>query len=170
MEGYPIAVLDDENLGKSILGLAPNSTMVKEFYDAGKIPSRIWSLYWGQTGTFKDTNNDGTLVFGGIDRAKLTNPDTFYEEKFGNGEDAFNTCYLRVRVEQIMLKHPDGRQWPLITQRSQSGMLMCIAIDYELMTLPDNIVEGYFKATGDTFLGRERGEYLWGMKIQGENA
>ena len=145
--------------------------MVRKLYDAGKIPSRAWSVYWGQTGTSKNTYNDGTLVFGGIDRAKLANPDDgFYEEKFGRGEDDFSTCYLRVRVEQMVLKHPDGREWYLIKERSQSGMLMCIVLDYELITVPLDIAEAYLDATGDTYLGREPGEYLWGMRIKGENA
>ncbi|KAF8430410.1 aspartic peptidase domain-containing protein [Tirmania nivea] len=171
LEKFPIAILDDENLTKSTLGLAPNSTLLRELYDTGKIPSRAWSVYWGQTGTSKNTHNDGTLVLGGIDYAKLANPeDGFYEEKFGNGEDEFNTCYLRVRVEKMMLKHPDGREWDLITERSQAGMLMCVVLDYELITVPSDIAQAYLDVTGDTYLGREPGEYLWGMRINSENA
>jgi len=171
LETFPVALLDDEDLTESTLGLAPNSTIVRELYDAGKIPSRAWSMYWGQTGTSKNTYNDGTLVLGGIDRAKVANPDDgFFEEKFGNGEDDFSTCYLRVRVEKMVLKHPDGREWDLIKERSQSGMLMCVVLDYELITVPFEIAQAYLDATGDNYLGREPGEYLWGMRIRGENA
>ena len=88
LKAFPIAILDDEDLSRSTLGLAPDSTIVRELYDAGEIPSRVWSAYLGQTGTSKNTYTDGTLVFGGIDRAKLANTgDAFYEERFGNGDD-----------------------------------------------------------------------------------
>lgn len=59
----------------------------------------------------------------------------------------------------MVLKHPDGREWDLIKQRSQSGMLMCVVLDYELITVPlDITVQAYLDATGDTYLGREPGE------------
>ncbi|KAK6430445.1 hypothetical protein LTR95_013405 [Oleoguttula sp. CCFEE 5521] len=51
------------------LGLDFNSTLLTTAKNTGRIASRTWSYFWGETGTADDASN-GTLVLGGYDAAK----------------------------------------------------------------------------------------------------
>ncbi|OQO00698.1 hypothetical protein B0A48_13188 [Cryoendolithus antarcticus] len=51
------------------LGLDFNSTLLTTARNTGRIASRTWSYFWGETGTADDASN-GALVLGGYDAAK----------------------------------------------------------------------------------------------------
>ena len=52
------------------LGLGSNSTFLINLVKAGKIPSRVWSLFWGRVGG--PNTMDGSVILGGYDREKVT--------------------------------------------------------------------------------------------------
>lgn len=54
-----------------IIGLGPESTIIKSLLTDKKIASDSFSFFWGETGGTASAQSDGQLVIGGYDRAKI---------------------------------------------------------------------------------------------------
>ncbi|KAK3363686.1 hypothetical protein B0T25DRAFT_492668 [Lasiosphaeria hispida] len=57
---------------KTRTGVGTNSTFMSALVNLGKIATRAWSIFWGCQGATRNTQLDGSMVFGGYDRAKVT--------------------------------------------------------------------------------------------------
>ncbi|KAK3360426.1 aspartic peptidase domain-containing protein [Lasiosphaeria hispida] len=54
------------------IGMGMNSTFMSALVSSGMIATRAWSIFWGRQGATRNTQLDGSMVFGGYDRAKVT--------------------------------------------------------------------------------------------------
>jgi hypothetical protein len=57
-----------------ILGFGPNSTVLSALKAAKIISSKTWSFFWGLNSPVSRVQMNGTVVLGGIDAAKITEP------------------------------------------------------------------------------------------------
>ncbi|KNB10917.1 hypothetical protein FOXG_20431 [Fusarium oxysporum f. sp. lycopersici 4287] len=67
--GIPTSKWDDTYSTLSPLGLGRNSTYLNALRKAGKIGSRVWSIFWGRMWIKEPL--DGSLVLGGYDEKKV---------------------------------------------------------------------------------------------------
>ena len=58
-------------LPRAAIGLGPASVLLDKLESTGSNASRSWSFFWGQSRP-EAAQLDGSLVFGGYDRAKIT--------------------------------------------------------------------------------------------------
>ncbi|KAM0193010.1 hypothetical protein ACHAPI_007959 [Fusarium lateritium] len=99
--GIPTSEWDDEPSTLSPLGLGRNSTYLNALRTAGKITSRVWSIFWGRMWTRNDL--DGSLVLGGYDEKKVTGENYTAPLVFGNF-DAKDGCWTGMRVTVTDIK------------------------------------------------------------------
>lgn len=70
--GLPEMDMGDPSNTQANIGLGLNSTFFTALKDANRISSRSFSFWWGLNGATKNAQMDGSIVFGGYDRAKTT--------------------------------------------------------------------------------------------------
>lgn len=142
------------------IGLGKNSTILKALRSTGKIFSRTWSMWYGWTGSSAQTQVDGTLVFGGYDRAKVS----------GSGYTLAMTDHsgcetqLMVTIGDIILNFPNGSTASLL-QSSKDSIAACIVPDYPvLMTMPlDPYFQAFQNLTGTSLADRTLGLAYYSM-------
>lgn len=114
------------------IGLGQNSTILNALNSTQKIISRTWSMFYGWTGDDSQSQLDGTFVFGGYDRAKVTGQGY----TIATTENAACDSQLMVTIEDMILNFPNGTTASLFTKPSES-IAACILPDYPvLMTIP----------------------------------
>lgn len=104
------------------LGLGSNSTFLNVLKNSGKIASRTYSLFWGQTGRDSDAQLDGSIVFGGYDRAKVGG------SKFTTGRSPDPSCPsgLLVTMRDITLNFPNGTDMSIFDGSKSTAITACI--------------------------------------------
>ncbi|KAI1139320.1 acid protease [Hypoxylon sp. FL0543] len=130
------------------LGLGTNSTFLNRLKDSGKVASRSWSFFWGRNGGSSTSQIDGSLVFGGYDRAKLSSGER-YVEKLQNSTSPCATQMI-VTITDMVLNFPNGTDVSIFPKSLSTALVACIVPDYPvLMTLPsDPFVDNFFELTG----------------------
>ncbi|KIN05183.1 hypothetical protein OIDMADRAFT_101942 [Oidiodendron maius Zn] len=113
------------------IGLGQNSTILSALVSAKNIVSRTWSMFYGWTGDDSNSQLDGTFVFGGYDRAKVTGQGYTFATTANPACDS----QLMVTIEDMILNFPNGTTTSLFTNPSES-IAACILPDYPvLMTI-----------------------------------
>ncbi|CAJ2502698.1 Uu.00g100920.m01.CDS01 [Anthostomella pinea] len=114
------------------IGLGDNSTLLNALKAGNYIASRVWSTFYGWTGGDSNTQLDGTFVFGGYDRAKVS----------GEGhtqdliDDARCPTRMLVVIDDIVLHFPNGTDVSIVAEKPNGSFDACIVPDYPvLMTL-----------------------------------
>lgn len=104
------------------LGLGSNSTFLNVLKNSGKIASRTYSLFWGQTGRDQGSRMDGSIIFGGYDRAKVGG------SKFTTGRSPDPSCPsgLLVTLRDIMLNFPNGTDMSVFDGSKSTAITACI--------------------------------------------
>lgn len=127
-------------------GLGANSTILNTLKQTSKIFSRSWSLFWGRNGGTSSSQLDGSIVFGGYDRAKVSGP------KYVQALSKSAGCATRlvVTVSDMILNFPNGTNVSIFPQSRSTALAACIIPDYPtLLTLPFKpYVENFQALTG----------------------
>lgn len=91
-------------------------------------------MFWGKTGATADTQQPGSFVFGGFDRAKASGEGHTDELYFSN---SLCSTGMLVTVTDMVLDFANGTQASLFDDSQSIAMSACIEPDYPgLMTLP----------------------------------
>ena len=153
IEHFPIAIEVVEDPGYNALGLATNSTILTYLYDAGIIASRSWGLFWGLNGLDLDAQKEGSLTFGGYDKAKLTGTGSQINLTHNNPH-----CNLQVSATSIKMNFPNGTDVEILSTGTSSKVLtMCVQPEFPIVTLPYDIWTNFLDNAGGTYLGRSNG-------------
>lgn len=120
------------------IGLGTNSSVLNALKSGKEVLSRTWSMFHGWTGASSRTQHDGTFVFGGYDRAKVSGRG--YSMSMTNHDNCGSQ--LMVTIGDILLNFPNGTTASLFETNTRS-FSACITPDYPvLMTIP---LEPYFR-------------------------
>ncbi|KAI9777516.1 MAG: hypothetical protein M1839_008810 [Geoglossum umbratile] len=160
MDKFPVAISRSSEWTMNTLGLGRNSTILNALFNAGRIGSRSWGLFWGLTGAEANFQMDGSLVFGGYDVAKVTGDNLTENFQTGPG------CSLVVTVRDIIMNHPNGSSTSII---GTGPMKACVAPDVPVITIPLPKWLLFAAAAPGTFVNRSYGINLWGMVYKAEN-
>lgn len=140
------------------IGLGVNSTILKALKDSGRIASRSWSMFYGWMGADPETQRDGTFVFGGYDRAKVSGSGLELPMTTGDCETR-----MMVTISDLVLNFPNGTEASLFPE-SKRTMLACVDPSYPVaISLPskdfyqqliDILGEDTITGTGLMYSGR----------------
>lgn len=112
------------------IGLGKNSSLLNALKSDGRIASRTWSMFHGWMGSSSTSQADGTFVFGGYARAKVS----------GRGHTSLSdrsdcASQLLITIDNMIFNFPNGTSASLFPTDSHS-MSACIIPDYPvLMTI-----------------------------------
>ncbi|KAI5855825.1 aspartic peptidase domain-containing protein [Tricharina praecox] len=125
----------DSDPSSNIIGLGPDSTLIRELYEAKIIPSRSYGLSYDAS-----TLSIDSLVLGGQDRSRYSG--SLYESELAepNGEA------LNVEVERITLTKEDGEQVVLAAPAANFTATLDNTIDQ--LVLPSPIAAAFQRAVG----------------------
>lgn len=138
------------------IGLGTNSTMLNMLISTGKIASRVFGIFWGRQGATAGTQLDGSMVFGGYDRAKVVGqPYT----QFMIQDRSVCTTGMAVTITDLVLNLPNGSDISLFPAAKTSSIAACVVPDYPvLMTMPlDPYFNNFRFQTGAMLSGRSLG-------------
>ncbi|ERS95387.1 hypothetical protein HMPREF1624_08265 [Sporothrix schenckii ATCC 58251] len=154
------------------IGLGTNSTLLNLLASSGQIASRSWSYFWGRTtvpGGASGTSEqlDGSVVFGGYDRAKVTGAK--YTQSMTATEPGCPSQLL-VTITDIVLNFANGSEASIFPASSSAAMTACLTPALStLMWLP---LDPYFNTMLDLTnnsiyaMGRSVGIYYWNMRYE----
>lgn len=116
------------------IGMGANSTMLNSLKSSGKIASRVFGMFWGREGATSRTQLDGSLVFGGYDRAKTVGqPYT----QFMISDRSVCSTGMAVTITDMVLNFANGSNVSLFPNARTSSIAACLVPDYPvLMTMP----------------------------------
>ncbi|KAH8909281.1 acid protease [Coniochaeta sp. PMI_546] len=138
------------------IGMGANSTMLNMLKSTGRIASRVFGIFWGRTGATSRTQLDGSMVFGGYDRAKVIGqPYT----QFMIDDRSVCSTGMAVTITDLVLNFANGSNVSLFPGAKTSSIAACLVPDYPvLMTMP---LDPYFNNirihTGASMSGRSFG-------------
>ena len=168
-QNYPMGVaLNDWGpqgyLPMAAIGLGPASVLLEKLKSTGSIGSRSWSFFWGQSNP-STTQLDGSLIFGGYDRAKVAGQKYTFPLTKSNPDCQSE---LVVTVSDLVLNFSNGTDASLFPLSKSSAISMCITPSLPaLMRLPfDPYVDALLDLTkaSPTSLGRSLGMYFWNLQ------
>jgi hypothetical protein len=162
LTGFTLFTPSSGDLPQSGLGLGRNSTFLDGLFDAGKIASRTWSLFWGPEGGDAADNMNGSLTLGGYDMAKMIGPNI--TQPFSSRAD-MSKCpsSFIVFVTDILVKHSNGTTTSLFGNGKGTTLRTCIKPDIPLITFPSDIWNAFSAAIDGTYIGPSESYKLWGM-------
>ncbi|KAG9506647.1 hypothetical protein J7337_000180 [Fusarium musae] len=105
--GIPTSKWDDTYSTLSPLGLGRNSTYLNALRKAGKIGSRVWSIFWGRMWLKEPL--DGSLVLGGYDEKKVAGDNYTAPLVYGDF-DGSDGCWtgMKVTLTDIQINYLGG--------------------------------------------------------------
>ena len=106
------------------IGLGINSTFLSTLRKTGQIASRTWSFYWGQDGVAAGDQSDGSIIFGGSDKAK-TNGSGYTQDLVLPEENCQSG--MRVTISDFSLDFPNGTVTSLT---GHSQIFACLQPDF----------------------------------------
>lgn len=111
------------------IGLGDNSTLLRALKAGNHIASRTWGMFFGWTGDDPKNQLDGTLVFGGYDRAKV------YGQGYTQDLAQYGLCgtHMVVTVDDILLHFPNGTDVSIVASTPNGSFDACIVPDYPVM-------------------------------------
>ncbi|RMZ84113.1 hypothetical protein DV738_g707, partial [Chaetothyriales sp. CBS 135597] len=137
--GFPAFLNQPGHGSQAALPLGANSTFLRAVYESGQAPSQVWGLWTGTRNIYEP--EEGLLVIGGYDRARVDGPWTVFP--------TYEGCPTCVTVVDITYVSEGG-----------STSLMANSNDYldiglepftSGLSLPQDMFESFAAATGATF-------------------
>ncbi|KAM4055245.1 aspartic-type endopeptidase [Hirsutella rhossiliensis] len=144
------------------LGLGSNSTYLNALRQAGRIGSRVFSIFWGRV--WDDYPVDGALVVGGYDKEKTIGPNFTAPLDYGDFGDP-SGCWtgMKVHITDIQLNNLDGSDVSLLP--SSANMPACIVPQRQsLMEVPRPLLHKFERVTRTKSNGTSSGLH-WGAPI-----
>ena len=149
LEDFPIVIQTGENLGFNVLGLGPNSSILTHLYNNGITASRSYGLFWGLIGVDLDAQKDGSLTFGGYDKAKLTGTGSSQNIAHDNPD-----CNLLVSTTSITMNFPNGTETEILSvEKSPRTLTMCVDPEIPTIALPLDIWTNFKDNAGGGYIG-----------------
>ncbi|KAM7194042.1 Aspartic peptidase domain containing protein [Naviculisporaceae sp. PSN 640] len=133
----------------SPLGLGSNSTYLNALVQAGQIPSRVWSIFWGRMWT--DTGAmDGQVVLGGYDEEKVIGAN--YTQPLDYSETTGCWTGMKVTVSGLFVNFRNGTDVDVLPKNS--AIPTCIVPHRQLLLeAPSSIVDNVEAAMGMSNIG-----------------
>lgn len=147
------------------LGLGANSTYLNALSQSKKIPSRVWSYFWGrQWGSGAPL--DGSIVFGGYDQEKTIGKN--YTQPLDYSESTGCWTGMKVTVSDLVLNYRNGDDESIMPRNS--AIPVCIVPQRQLLLeAPGFVIDNFEKATGMVSKGDSFGFY-WGGQVYNNTA
>ncbi|KAA8633983.1 hypothetical protein SMACR_07615 [Sordaria macrospora] len=147
------------------LGLGANSTYLNALSQSKKIPSRVWSYFWGrQWGSGAPL--DGSIVFGGYDQEKTIGKN--YTQPLDYSESTGCWTGMKVTVSDLVLNYRNGDDESIMPRNS--AIPVCIVPQrHLLLEAPGFVIDNFEKATGMVSKGDSFGFY-WGGQVYNNTA
>lgn len=142
------------------VGLGQNSSILNALKSTKSLVSKTWSMFYGWTGDDSRSQLDGTLVFGGYDRAKVDGRGY----TIGMTETRGCASQLMVTIDDIIVNFRNGTNASLFPFDSDAKAA-CIEPDYPvLMTIPlDPYFDNLNRLTNVTVVQRSVGLAYYSM-------
>ncbi|KAH6848017.1 aspartic peptidase domain-containing protein [Chaetomium sp. MPI-CAGE-AT-0009] len=143
------------------LGLGANSTYLNSLVQAGQIPSRVWSIFWGRMWTDNEsTNLDGSLVLGGYDQEKVIGKNV--TQRLDYSEETGCWTGMKVTVSDVLVNFRNGSDFSVIPR--DSAVQCCIVPQRQLLWEgPSDMVGNFIDATQMNNTGLSFGMH-WGAQ------
>lgn len=149
--GSPNTVTDDQQgyYPMNAIGLGTNSTFLNHLINTKQIASRSWSMFWGQVGANSFTQMDGSVVFGGYDKAKIV-PGKNLTQKFDWGKCGSG---MLANLTDVRLTWNNGTEISLWGESKPPATPVCISPSLPgLMQLPyDPELLAFLDLTGGSY-------------------
>lgn len=116
-----------------------NSTLLNALKDAGKIPSRTYSFWWGRNSAAQSNFMDGQIVLGGYDAVKVVGPN-MTQKLQPSSVGCESGMYLT--LTRTTLGFPNEIDADML---APSTLLACVRLDYPAISSPryDPFVENF---------------------------
>ncbi|CAG1969860.1 unnamed protein product [Fusarium graminearum] len=144
------------------LGLGSNSTYLNALKEAGKISSRVWSIFWGRM--WVKTPIDGSLVLGGYDEEKVIGKNytapLVYDDYTGTAG-----CWtgMEITLSDIRVNFRDGSDESIFP--SNTALPCCIVPHRQLLLeAPGAYVSRFEEVTGINHTGTSYGLH-WSARL-----
>jgi hypothetical protein len=149
LPAFPIGIPEMSSGGpfdtQQNIGLGINSTLLSTLQQTGQIASRTWSFYWGQDGAAAGDQSDGSITFGGYDKAKTSG--NGYTQDLVLPEENCQSG-MRVTISDLSLDFPNGTATSLTGHRQ---IFACLQPDFPaLVTIPEDPYYNEFEALTHT--------------------
>ena len=143
------------------LGLGANSTYLNSLVQAGQVPSRVWSIFWGRMWNDNESNNlDGSLVLGGYDQEKVIGKNV--TQPLDYGEQTGCWTGMKVTVSDVLVNFRNGSDFSIMPRNS--AVQCCIVPQRQLLWEgPSDIVGTFIDATQMNNTGLSFGLH-WGAQ------
>ncbi|KAH6848028.1 aspartic peptidase domain-containing protein [Chaetomium sp. MPI-CAGE-AT-0009] len=126
------------------LGLGPNSTYLNALVAARRIPSRVWSIFWGRMWT-GSADMDGSIVLGGYDEEKVIGQN--FTERLDYSEGMGCWTGMRVTIVDVIANFNSGNDVSIMS--GNSAVRSCIVPQRQLLwEAPSDIASDLRSKTG----------------------
>ena len=132
------------------LGLGPNSTLLTTLEADGTIQSKTWSMFQGWSGAEASQQIDGTVIFGGYDKAKVTGPNVTLPLNVGPSCPSG----FQMTIESIDMNLKNGSSSSLLGSSRASALQACMDPKGNALSLPYDMWSNFLKISGSTEVGR----------------
>ncbi|KAF9877571.1 hypothetical protein CkaCkLH20_04706 [Colletotrichum karsti] len=125
------------------LGLGANSTYLTSLAQAGKLGSRVWSIFWGRMWT-TNNNIDGSLVLGGYDSEKVTGKN--FTQRLDYSEATGCWTGMKVTLTDVQVNFRDGIDKSIMPV---NNAIPCCIVPHRHMLLeaPSSLVDTFENVT-----------------------
>jgi len=124
------------------LGLGSDSVYLNALVKAGKIPSRVWSLFWGRTAG--PNQIDGSIVLGGYDREKVVGQN--YTQRLDYSEATGCWTGMKITVSGIEANFVNGANKNII-DKDQPLSVCLVPQRQHLLEAPLSVQSAFLAAT-----------------------
>ncbi|KAI1088798.1 acid protease [Rostrohypoxylon terebratum] len=153
--GIPTINWDNGRTMLHAMGMGANSTILNSLYEAGRIGSRVWSIFWGRMWVDDGSAMDGSVVFGGYDQQKTAG--IGYTQSLDFSENSGCWTGMKVHISGITLHDSYEQDIALLDMGEQ--LVACIIPQHQLLlNVPWSIAVHLA-----TFIGSEPVNVSWGL-------
>lgn len=163
LEAFPIGIprqrWDRGYTSLHALGVGSNSTYLRALVDANRIAAKVWSIFWGRMWG-ANSLMDGSIVFGGYDRAKVIGRNLTQNLDFGSAG-----CWtgMRLNIRDIRVNPRSGSDKSLFPPNTV--LPVCLVPQRQLLLeAPADIYSNFENATLTSNIGLSFGLH-WGAHL-----
>lgn len=124
------------------LGFGSDSVYLRTLVKAGKIPSHVWSFFWGRTAS--PNQIDGSVVLGGYDREKVTGQN--YTQRLDYSEATGCWTGMKVSISGIEANFWNGTNRNII-DKDQPVSVCIVPQRQHLLEAPVSVLTSFMAVT-----------------------
>lgn len=168
LEAFEFAIpeqdLNQAFTSQSQLGLGRESTFLEALKAAGHIKTKAYAMFWGLVGGPVSKQTPGSLVIGGLDKARIVEladnftASLYYGSACGTG--------MLVTISDIELNWPNGTDTSIFMGSQSAAIQACISPSFAgLMSIPSSYYENLFRLAGGRYPGNGKETRSQGMNF-----